>query len=288
MVQYWLDLLTLSLIFGSAATVIAYLVEEAGIVHAASAGLMGVGAYTAVLTNIRLEIPALVSLTLPLLTGALCGAFIYALTVRLSGAHLALATLSVSVVLHGLMLNWDSLTGGPMGLARVPVLPMGTPFKLVICLVVALVAIVAASRMPKTAFGLRVSAFRDDEILSQDLRLSPKRVRFALFLVSSCILSFLGGIYAYHLRFVDPSSFTLRESISILSMALVVPIPLAFRGLAGGLFFVFAPEVLRFVGLPTTIAAQIRQAIFGVLLLIVVWKSQTAFEKLKAKGAGRA
>lgn len=288
MVDYILELLARSLILGSAATVVAYLAAEAGILHVASAGLMGVGAYTSVLAAARLDLPASVTLLLTLPIGVACGAIFHVLTRRLTAAYLAMVTLGMTVILHGLMTNWVSLTGGPMGIANVPTLPSLLGRESLDFLVLTVLLVAVASRLPRTSFGLRVQALRDDELLSEDLRLQPQKVRCTLFVGSSCILTFLGGLYAHHLRFVDPSSFSLRESIAILAMALVMPVRVAFKGVTGGLLFVLAPEILRLVGLPPAFGAQLRQALFALLLLMVVWKRWLPGGKVTAKGEGIA
>jgi branched-chain amino acid transport system permease protein len=287
-VSYWLDLLTLALILGTAATVIAYLADEAGMIHSAGAALMGVGGYTSALATRDLQIVLPAALALTLITGFVSGTCLHVLTRRLRGAYLALVTLGAAVILHGLMLNWVSLTGGPMGLTAVPSLSKSRAFELFSCLILAGVTTVGVKKLPQTAFGLRVRALRDDELLSEDLLLHPQGVRFLLFVGSSCALSLLGGLYAHHLRFVDPSSFALRESISILAMGLVVPISVSLRGLVGGLFFIFIPELLRLIGLPAAFGAQLRLAIFGLLLLIVIWNGQLAMDRALAGGERRA
>src|SRR5947209_5755970 len=257
-------------------------------IHSAGAALMGVGGYTSALATHSLHVAIPVALALTLVTGSLCGAILHVLTRRLTAAYLALVTLGAAVVLHGLMINWVSLTAGPMGLANVPSLSKFRALEVFWCLILAAITALGVEKLARTPFGLRVRALRDDELLSEDLLLRPQRIRFILFVGSSCALSLLGGFYAHHLRFVDPSSFALRESISILAMGLVVPISLPLRGLVGGLFFIFIPELLRLVGLPPALGAQLRLAIFGLLLLIVIWNGKLAVSWAIAGGGHRA
>jgi branched-chain amino acid transport system permease protein len=287
-VSYWLDLVTLALILGTAATVVAYLADEAGMIHAAGAALMGLGGYTSALSIQRLHISIPAAFFLTLIMGFVSGSVLHLLTRRLTAAYLSLVTLGVAIVIHGLMINWVSLTEGPMGLANIPTLFKLREIEFFLCLIVATVSVIAARKLPRTSFGLRVRALRDDEVLSDDLSLHPQSVRFGLWVGSSCSLALLGGFYAHHLRFVDPSSFALRESISILAMGLVVPITLPLRGLAGGIFFIFVPELLRLIGMPAALGAQLRQAIFGFLLLVVIWTGQTTIGQLGVGGERRA
>jgi branched-chain amino acid transport system permease protein len=173
-----------------------------------------------------------------------------------------------------------------MGLANISPLPTILGERTLLLFAVLLPLIIAALSLPRTMFGARVRAVRDDEPLSEDLRLRPGQVRIALFIGSASIFTFLGGLYVHHLRFVDPSSFALRESIAVLAMAFLVPIRSPLKGLVGGVLFVALPEVLRFVGLPSSMAAQLRQALFGFLLLVVVCTRPIVFRREALSSGG--
>ncbi len=84
-----------------------------------------------------------------------------------------------------------------------------------------------------------------------------------------------GGLYAYYFNFVDPSSFTLMESIFILSIVIIGGSGSLRGPVAGAVFLVLLPELLRFAGLPSSIAANIRQILYGGLLVVfMMWRPQ--------------
>ena len=84
-----------------------------------------------------------------------------------------------------------------------------------------------------------------------------------------------GGLYAYYFNFVDPSSFTLMESIFILSIVIIGGSGSLRGPVAGSVFLVLLPELLRFAGLPSSIAANIRQILYGALLVVfMMWRPQ--------------
>jgi branched-chain amino acid transport system permease protein len=268
--DYAAELLVRALLLGCAAMVVAYLSDEAGILHVASAGLIGVGAYGSAVLVSEQHMPVPVAIVIMIPIGALCGLLLHAFTRRLTASYLAMALLSVTVVLHGLMSNWISVTGGPMGLADIPPLPLSLGEQPAVLAGAAVGLGFGLTHLRATVFGARVRAVRDDEVLSRDLRLQPDSVRLILLVGSSSVFALIGGVYAHHLRYLDPSSFDLRESIAILAMAFLAPTRNVMRGLVGALVFVMMPEGLRFVGLPAAVAAQLRQVLFGVLLLVVV------------------
>jgi len=283
--NYIAQLLIGTALLGGAAMVVSYLSDEAGILHVAAAGLMGVGAYSSALLVINAHFPLIGALLACIPIGAGCGVLVHAFTRSLRGSYLAMAFLSVAVVLHGAMVNWVSLTGGPMGLVNVPEIPLPPLIATISLIAVVLVLGLGLTRLRGTKFGMRVRAVRDDEVLSRDLRLQPGCVRLILILGSSSVLSILGALYGSYLQYLDPSSFTLSESIAILAMAFAVPLNGPLRGLVGAAAFMILPEALRFLGLPSSTAAQLREFIFGFALFLTVASRKSGAFRLLSRRA---
>jgi branched-chain amino acid transport system permease protein len=286
--SYLLDLLTLWAIFAIAATVVAALVEDAGFMHVGAAAFMGIGAYTAGLLSTRAGVDPQLALLATLPAGAVAGLVLHLAVGRLTGDILALATLAVGVILHGVMLNAESITSGPMGIAGIPKrspLMFHEGIDALLFLTVVTVGIAAARR---ANFGIRVHALREDEGLASDLELSPKHIRATLWIATSAALSFSGGLFAFQLRYIDPSSFTVRESVSILAMALLFAGPRNLKASLGALVFIALPELLRFTGLPAAIGAEIRQLLFGITLLVVAARAAGPMRGAVATGGARA
>jgi branched-chain amino acid transport system permease protein len=270
MADYLLDLMTLIAILGVAASVVAFLIEEAGIVHVGAAGVMALGAYTVGILTVSAGMSSIFALLATLLVGAVAGVLLHLVTRHLTGDVLALATLAIGIVVHGVILNADAITGGPMGVSGIPARFAFTSSARLDALIFLSLVIVALAFVRASPFGMRVRALREDETLAQDLELEPQKIRTKLWIASSALLSFAGGMFAFHLRYIDPSSFTVTESISILAMALLLSGVRNVGPLVGVLVFVGLPELLRFVGLPAGSAAQLRQLFFGLALLVVV------------------
>ena len=82
--------------------------------------------------------------------------------------------------------------------------------------------------------------------------------------------SIAGSLFASYITYIDPSSFSLNESIFILAIVIMGGLGSLRGTLAGALFLILLPEILRFVGLPTDIAAQMRQIIYGAILVLLM------------------
>lgn len=268
--SYFIDLAQQWVLLSLAATVVAFLAREFGLLHAGAAGVMGVGAYTVAILVTRMGISPQAAMLATIPAGVVMGTGMYLLLRRLSGDALALSTLALGIIAHGIMLNAEDLTGGAMGLAGVPKwVPVTASATLDgILLLAATLAMVSATQ--RSAFLARINALRDDEVLAVELGLKAETIRLILFLICNTILAVAGGGLAFHLRFVDPSSFSAMESVSILSMALLVPSSRIFAAPLGTAIFVAIPEALRFVNVEAAVAGELRQIIFGAALLGVI------------------
>lgn len=76
-----------------------------------------------------------------------------------------------------------------------------------------------------------------------------------------------GALYAHYISYIDPTSFTVNESIFILSIVIIGGFGNQKGSFYAAAFLVLLPEVLRFVGMPDCIAANMRQIIYGLFLL---------------------
>lgn len=82
------------------------------------------------------------------------------------------------------------------------------------------------------------------------------------------------ALYAHYVSYIDPTSFTIHESIFALSIIIVGGMGSLWGSLAAAAFMILVPEALRFVGLPSGIAANVRQMLYGAALILVIWLQQ--------------
>jgi branched-chain amino acid transport system permease protein len=88
--------------------------------------------------------------------------------------------------------------------------------------------------------------------------------------VSAAMAAAAGCLYAQYVSYVDPTSFTLNESILLVSMVVLGGLGSTWGAVVGALVLVMLPEALRFVGLPSAMAANIRQFLYGAALVGVM------------------
>ena len=97
------------------------------------------------------------------------------------------------------------------------------------------------------------------------------------------LASIAGVLYAHYISYIDPSSFTVDESIFILSIVIIGGMRNLWHIFYAAAFLVLLPEALRFVGMPSSIAANMRQIFYGLALILVFYRMRSANQKLFLK-----
>ena len=90
--------------------------------------------------------------------------------------------------------------------------------------------------------------------------------------ISAFFAGIAGSLYAHYITFIDPSSFTILESILIISMIIVGGLASMKGAVAGAIILVLLPEPLRFLPLPSFAIGALRQMIYAALLVILLIK----------------
>ncbi len=122
---------------------------------------------------------------------------------------------------------------------------------------------------PSSLFRM-IRATRDDQLGVLSLGKDPAYYRRISILFSGVLAGLAGSLYATYTSYIDPSSFTLDESILILSLVLVGGMGRIIGPVAGAFIYVLLPELLKFLQLPDSVAANMRMVLFGLLLISIV------------------
>lgn len=141
-------------------------------------------------------------------------------------------------------------------------------------LIVALVAgILALFKL--SPFGRNLQAMRDDELAARSLGIQTRTLKVQAFLIASAMVGISGGMYAAYMSYIDPTSFSLDSSILMLSMAIVGGTGNIRGPLIGAAVLIGLPEVLRFLAIPDSVAANVRLLAYGLLLILMMhWRPQ--------------
>ncbi len=246
----------------------------AGLLSIAHAAFYGVGAYAVALLALRFAAPVWLTVPAALLAAGALGLIVAWPGLRIRDDYFVIATFAFQIIVFSVMNNWVGLTGGPLGLPGIPrpelfgwVVNEHWEF-LVVVAVAAGATVFVSWRLVRSPFGRVLRAIREDEVFAAAMGKNVARFKSTVFVVGGAMAAVGGCLYAYYITFIDPTSFTVMESIFIISIVIVGGAGSLRGAVLGAVVLVVLPEALRFVGLPNAVAANLRQIFYGLLLIL--------------------
>lgn len=229
------------------------------------------------------------------LTGILLGTPV----LRLRGDYLAIVTLGFGEVIRVLANNLDkpiNLTNGPQGITPIQRPPLPPPFitepirsvlstltgkatvtdadlyQLVfyfLALIIILISVVLATRLNNSRLGRAWTAVREDETAAIAMGIPLVKTKLFAFAIGASFSGAMGVLFAANRTFVSPESFSLLQSIGILTMVIlggIGSIPGVILGAA--LVTILNIQVLQEISL---FFSRLRQSADPVPILNVPW-----------------
>lgn len=277
--EYLLHILVLIGIYTILSVSLNLIAGYTGLISIAHAAFYGVGAYVAALMALSLHSPFLVNIIFAVVLCGLLGALVGIPSLRIRDDYFVIASFAFQVITFSVLNNWVSLTGGPMGL---PGIPQPTIFGIQISSQVGYLLLVGVfsaltlwvtHRIVRSPFGRVLKAIREDEVFAQAAGKNVATYKVLVFVIGAGMAGVAGVIYAYYISFIDPTSFTVMESIFIISIVIIGGAGSLWGPVAGAVLLVLLPELLRSIGLPSPVAANLRQMIYGGLLIaFMMWR----------------
>ncbi|MBU2452850.1 MAG: branched-chain amino acid ABC transporter permease, partial [Proteobacteria bacterium] len=244
----------------------------AGLLDLGYVAFYAVGAYAYALLNLHFGISFWVVLPISAALGAICGTLLGYPVLRLRGDYLAIVTLGFGEIIRIILENWDDFSNGPRGIGNIPAPSFfGHQFEqhasviyiyfIVIGLV--LMTIFFVGRLENSRIGRAWIALRDDDIACQAMGIDKFKTKLTAFALGATWASIAGVVFAAKTSFINPMSFTIWESITILCVVVIGGMGSAIGVIAGALVLILLPEYLRAV-------AEYRMLVFGALQVIVM------------------
>ena len=132
-------------------------------------------------------------------------------------------------------------------------------------------------RVVNSPFGRILRAIREDETAALAVGKDVNRYKIIVFVIGAFFAGIAGSLYAHYITFIDPSSFTVMESITILLMVVFGGMGSLSGSFVGAAVLVILPEMLSFVGMPSSVAAPLGRMIYGLLLVVLMLKDHRGF-----------
>lgn len=259
-----------------------------GLVNLAMGAFYGIGAYSYAILSLEFGFSFFTAMIAGILINMLVSIVITAASFRFKDDIFILATIAFQSVVFSVMYNWDSLTNGANGLSAIPrpeILGYQIKDNLSYALLGGVITILVALLvhfLRKSQYGLTLQAIREDELVATSLGKNVRWMKASSVAIGCGIASLAGTLYAAKVTFIDPTSFTISESIDILYVLILGGLLSVRATFAGAIAFVLLQEGFKFVGLPSDSAFYLRNAFFPVLVILLLYfRPQGLFGKLK-------
>lgn len=161
---------------------------------------------------------------------ALFGLLLGLPVLRVKGDYLAIVTLGFGEIIRIIFNNLDkpvNITNGAMGLSSIqPPKLFGLSFTFpnqfyFIVIFILAIVIFSVKRLEHSRLGRAWKAIRENEIAAQSMGIPLIRTKLTAFAIGASFSGMMGVVFAAKQTFIDPTSFTLLESITILVMVLL-------------------------------------------------------------------
>jgi branched-chain amino acid transport system permease protein len=160
----------------------------------------GLGTYAFALLMQKTSLSLPVAFLLTLLITAVTATVIGAICIRLRLIYFAFVTLAMQMLLHSIVISWESLTGGDQGLQggiprRVLAgVDLGNQYNLyVLSAVVLIVGLLLMRHIVATSFGTSLRMIRDNETRAAFLGIIVWRVKLTVFVLAA-LFAAVGGV----------------------------------------------------------------------------------------------
>ncbi len=236
------------------------------------AAFYGIGAYAYALLVTTAGMPPTAALLVSIAITGLLGAGIGLISLRFRGDLFLFVTLGFQMIVFAILYNWVELTNGPYGIAGIPRpgilgIAFRSPLQYALAMLVIDVGILALLfAVYRSPFGTMLKALREDEMGAASLGINPLSLYLQAVVIAAAIAAIPGACYAAYVTYIDPTSFTLQESIFQVAILLLGGAGNRKGPAVGVVVMLLLPEVLRFVGLPDAVAHNVREIIYGLLL----------------------
>jgi branched-chain amino acid transport system permease protein len=280
MINYLCHILVQACITSSLAVSLNLLAGYCGLVSLGQLVFFAIGAYSAALIAPATPFGYLLAFPAAFVLATVGAIIQAAATANLKEDEYAVATFAIQAIFWMLLMNWVALTRGPMGIPGVPPFEVfgfaadGPVGFLPVALMLLGASLAATRRLTLGNFGMAMAMLRDDEALASGFGRNVRSLRRSVTVVAATIAAMAGICYASYVGYINPVTFSSMESTLLLAVVIVGGLGTFWGPVIGASIFTFLPEVFSFIGFPTSVAANVRQVLLGIILIAVVFRAR--------------
>jgi ABC-type branched-subunit amino acid transport system permease subunit len=250
----------------------------AGVVNFAGAAFFGIGGYTVAVMAADSGLPHLVIIAAGGLISGLIGSMLALPLLRTRGHYAALITIAFGL-LFKTFLEVNDVLGGPQGLKVPGMTLLGWRFNdnielgeaelsfyihyALFSLLLFTGALILVNRLERSWLGLSLDAVRLDETAAAAFGFDVARWKIVAFTLGNVFAGVAGAAYAQLTGFVAPQSFTISESLILVSIVILGGLGNAAAILPAAALVLVLPEKLQVI-------QEYRFLLFSLFVIIVL------------------
>lgn len=266
---YLINLLVVCALYALPAIGLSLLMGYTGQISLGQSAFVGIGAYGSVLIAQHLQLDPWYSVALATALSAFSAWSLGWLVFRLKGHHLAMATLAIALILHTVLVEWRSVTGGPDGISTIdPISVMDYALLsdlhfLPLAWLVCCTGLCLADYLVRSPFGLAMRTVSENEAVARSLGIDAAQVKRKVMAVSGAYAGLGGALYAHWIGYISPEPFSVAFSIKLLLIVALGGVSGVWNVLFGVFIVVVVSEWLKPLG-------RLDVVIYGLLLIVVM------------------
>ncbi len=267
--NYFIGIGVSACIFTVAAVALNLVYGFTGLLSFAQLGFWGIGGYATSLTVMTFGGNFWMGLVWAAVINAAVALAVGYPTLRTNRHAFVIVTLAFALLVTLIARDWVDLTRGPLGIPGLPAPSLfGFAFRTTasfyyIAWAFAVLAIGFLYALCSSRIGRTLIAIKQNEPLVRAQGISPMPYKLAAFAIGAAVTGMAGGIYAFHLKIIDPLFLDFYYMQAFLIMVIIGGAGSFWGVVAAGIVMSALPEVLRF-------SNELRMIIYGVILLVAM------------------
>jgi branched-chain amino acid transport system permease protein len=274
--EFWITQLNLIGLYAIVALGLVLLTGVGGLTSFGQAAFVGVGAYSSAVLTTKLALSPWLGLLVGVALVVVIALVLAAITLRMSGHYLPLATIAWGLSLSYTMANVEGL-GRYDGLLGIPAIEVfglslhdGRRMYVLIWLV-ALVAALATQRLLDSRPGRAIRALKGGAAMAEAMGISTYRYKVVIFVYAAVLAAISGWLFAHYQRTVNPTPFGLNRGIEYLFMAVLGGVGQVWGAFIGaGAVKLIEDKLQEWLPALTGTQGNYEVIVFGILIVLLL------------------
>lgn len=245
------------------------LMGYAGQVSLGQAAFVGIGAYSVAILGTKVVLSPWLGLLAGIGLSALVAAVVGVPLLKLRGHYLAMGTLGFGMIVHIVLVQWEALTEGTVGISGYAPLSLagfalGTGLRQYYLVAGATVlALAMASNIIASRAGRAMRAVHTSEAAAGTSGVDTASYKLQVFVLSAALAGLAGGLYAHHAGYINADTFGFHYSVQLVVMAVL-------GGMASTWGAIFGAAAVTLIGEQLRALQELSTVLFGLVLVVMM------------------